>query len=66
MLITLPSKPYETFKGSQDPRKTQNDKIRIFDTEAEGQKSLTSLVFPFDIFEETTSRSAVAGRSGQF
>ena len=38
-LITLASQGYETFKGSKNPIKTQNDKIRIFEPSTEGQKT---------------------------
>lgn len=57
MLITLASQAYETFKGSETPEKRKMIKFIFQNLQLRGKKLETSLVFPFDIFEKTTTRS---------
>ena len=57
MLITLASQAYETFKNSETPEKRKMIKFVFSNLQLRGKKLETSLVFPFDIFEKTTTRS---------
>ena len=56
-LITLASQGYETFKGSEIPEKRKMIKFVFSNLQLRGKKLETSLLFPFDIFEKTTTRS---------
>ncbi len=66
MLITLASEAYETFKGSESPQKRKMINFVFQNLKLRGKKLETSLRFPFDIFEKTTTCTKMAGRSGQF
>ncbi|WP_341747848.1 hypothetical protein [Candidatus Tisiphia endosymbiont of Dascillus cervinus] len=66
MLITLASEAYETFKGSEMPQKRKMINFVFQNLKLRGKKLETSLRFPFDIFEKTTTCTKMAGRSGQF
>ncbi|WP_341750216.1 recombinase family protein [Candidatus Tisiphia endosymbiont of Sialis lutaria] len=56
-LITLASEAYETFKGSEMPQKRKMIKFVFQNLKLRGKKLETSLRFPFDIFEKTTTRT---------
>ncbi|WP_425361100.1 recombinase family protein [Candidatus Tisiphia endosymbiont of Stenodema calcarata] len=54
-LITLASEAYETFKGSESPQKRKMINFVFQNLKLRGKKLETSLRFPFDIFEKTTT-----------
>ncbi len=54
-LITLASEAYETFKGSEMPQKRKMINFVFQNLKLRGKKLETSLRFPFDIFEKTTT-----------
>ncbi len=64
MLMTLASETYKTFQGSEIPQKRKMIKFVFQTLELNGKKLETSLRFPFDIFEKTTTRTEVADRVG--
>ena len=65
-LITLASEAYETFKGSEMPQKRKMIKFVFQNLELRGKKLETSLRFPFDIFEKTTTRTEWRGVVNNF
>ncbi|WP_425360389.1 hypothetical protein [Candidatus Tisiphia endosymbiont of Ceraclea dissimilis] len=54
-LITLASEAYKTFQGSEMPQKRKMIKFVFQNLKLRGKKLETSLRFPFDIFEKTTT-----------
>ncbi|WP_425363890.1 recombinase RecB [Candidatus Tisiphia endosymbiont of Hybos culiciformis] len=62
MLITLASEAYETFKGSETLEKRKMINFVFQNLKLSGKKLQTSLRFPFDIFEKTTTCTKMAGR----
>lgn len=66
MLMTLVSETYKTFQGSEMPQKRKMIKFVFQNLELNGKKLETSLRFPFDIFEKTTTRTEWRGVVNNF